>query len=70
MGIRTSDINFSIRGTGKARITNESQDFRRTLSRNVKKPKSGSWYEEPYSGTQELWSGAKLVRIAWIFEWA
>lgn len=42
MGIRTSDINFSIRGTGKARITNESQDFRRTLSRNVKKPKSGS----------------------------
>ena len=42
MGIRTLDINFSIRGTGKARITNESQDFRRTLSRNVKKPKSGS----------------------------
>ncbi len=26
----------------KACITNESQDFGRTLSRNVKKPKSGS----------------------------
>ena len=42
MRSRTSDINISIRGTGKACITNESQDFGRTLSRNVKKPKSGS----------------------------
>ena len=69
MGSRTSDINISIRGTGKACITNESQDFGRTLSRNVKKPKSGSWYEEPYSGAQELWSRAELARIAWISEW-
>ena len=32
MGSRTSDINISIRGTGKACITNESQDFGNMMS--------------------------------------